>query len=147
MTCFYFLGKHITLNCRRDTMTIFQPIWNSIRICGLRLDYLVDPIEIEFTVSSILQLMICEWVVVYWSLVPCNWVQANNLWSSKWLYENKFKLRRLDLVLRRPNLYMRWLVWAIKWISSNNCWQSLLVQVANLVTLLVSIKVCLLLLL
>jgi hypothetical protein len=107
-TCFYFLGKHITLNCRRDMRTILQPIRNLIQICGWRLDYLMDPIEIMFTISLTLQLRICKWAVVYRSLVPCNRVRANNLWLSRWLYDNKLKLRRSDLVLRWPNLDLRW---------------------------------------
>jgi len=119
-------------------------IQNSIRICGWRLDYLINPIEIRFTVFLTLQLRICKWAVVYRSLVPCNRVRANNLLLSRWLYDNKFKLRRPDLVLRWPNLDLRWPAWWIKWIFSSSCWQPLLVQVVNFIALVVSMKIYLL---
>jgi hypothetical protein len=67
----------------------------------------MDPIEIKFTISPTLRLRICESVVMYRPLVPHNRDRANNLWSSKRIYENKFKLEQLSLVLSRPNLGLR----------------------------------------
>jgi hypothetical protein len=46
-----FFGKHITPSCRRDTRTIFRPIWNY----DWRKDCQVDLIEIGFTISQTLQ--------------------------------------------------------------------------------------------
>jgi hypothetical protein len=68
-------------------------------------------------VSSTLWMRICGWLVVYRPLVPRNQVWANNLWLCKQLYENKLKLRWLELMLRWPNLIPRQLTWGIKWMS------------------------------
>jgi hypothetical protein len=134
---FFFIRKHITPDCRRNIGAILWPIQNSIRIYGWRLDHLVDLIEIKFMVSSTLWMRICGWLVVYRPLVPRNQVWANNLWLCKQLYENKLKLRWLELMLRWPNLIPRQLTWGIKWMSLSNYCQPLGVHVVYLVALLV----------
>jgi len=60
----------------------------------------MDLIEIKFAISPILRLRICESVVMYQPLVPHNRDRANNIWLFKRMYENKFKLKQLNLVLR-----------------------------------------------
>jgi len=137
----YFFRKHIIPCCRRDIRTIIRPIQNSIQICAWRLDHLVDSIKIWFIISLTLQLRIYGHTILYWLLVSCNQVWANNIWSSKWLYENKLKLKRPSLVLRRPNLNLRRPTWGIKLIFSSSCFRSLLVHVVYLVALLVWMKI------
>jgi len=68
----FFFRKHISLNCKRDTRTIFFPIQNSMRIYDWRLDLPVNPIEIGFTISLTIQPKIYKQVVVYGPLVPRN---------------------------------------------------------------------------
>ena len=41
---------------------------------------------------------------MYRLFVPHNRARTPNLWSSRQLYENKLKLRRISLMLRQPNL-------------------------------------------
>jgi hypothetical protein len=95
-------------------------------------------------VSSTLWMRICGWLIVYRPLVPHNQVWANNLWLCKQLYENKLKLKRLELMLRWPNLIPRQLTWGIKWMSLSNYCQPLAVHVVYLVALLVLVmKICL----
>jgi hypothetical protein len=103
----------------------------------------VNSIEIRFMVSQTLWLRIYGRVVVYRPLVPHNRVRASNLQSSKWLYDNKLKLRwpsllliQNDLMLRLPNLgdYM--------W----RCCQTSMVHMVHLVAHSVSTKICLFLL-
>jgi len=141
---FFFFRLYILLDCMKDTNTILWPIWNWMRIYGWRLDCPVDPIEIGFMISQTLQLGICRWTIVYWLLVPHNWLQALNLQSTRHLYVNKFKLKQLgfllrqnDLVLIRPHLcYCTW-----------SCYQTWVVYVVHLVPHPVPIKICIRLLL
>jgi hypothetical protein len=121
---------------------IIRPILQLIWIYGWRLDHLVEWIEIRFTISQILQLRIYGRVIVYWPLVLQNWVQALNLWSSRWLYNYKFKLLQPDLVLRQNDLVLRWpklgdCIWSYcyTWV----------IHVVNPICPLVPMKICLLL--
>ena len=101
MTLFLY-RKHITFDCMRDTI-ILRPIQNLIQIYGQRLDLLVDPIAIKFTVSPTQRPWIYGWVVVSRSLEPHNSNRAINHQSSRRSYENRLKLRLPNLGLRRPN--------------------------------------------
>jgi hypothetical protein len=83
LTDWFFFRKHISLNCKRDTRTIFFPIQNSMRIYDWRLDLPVNPIEIGFTISLTIQPKIYKQVVVYGPLIPRNQLQALNLRSSR----------------------------------------------------------------
>lgn len=121
---------------------IIRPILQLIWIYGWRLDHLVEWIEIRFTISQILQLRIYGRVIVYWPLVLQNWVQALNLWSSRWLYNYKFKLWQPDLVLRQNDLVLRWPK------LGDNIWsycQTWVVHVVHLIRPLVPTKIYLLL--
>jgi len=62
--------------------TILWPIRNSIRICGWRLDRLVNPIKIEFTGSPTLRPRTCGRPVVFQPLGAPNQYRAPNLRSS-----------------------------------------------------------------
>jgi len=65
---------------------IFWPIWNSIRICGWRLDRQVDPIKIGFTGSPTLWPTTCSRPVVFQPLGAPNlrslWPCSNTQLSS-----------------------------------------------------------------
>jgi hypothetical protein len=91
-----------------------------------------------------IQSRICEHSIMYWLLVPRNQVWTPNLWLSKQLYENKLKLKWLDLVLRWPNLGPRQpnLGYCIR-----SCCQTSMVHVVYLVAHLVLMKIRLFLLL
>jgi len=82
MITFFIFRRPIIAGWGRDMGTILWPIQNSIRICGWRLDRLVDPIKIEFTGSPILRPRTCEWPVVFQPLGAPNQYRAPNLRSS-----------------------------------------------------------------
>jgi hypothetical protein len=82
MITFFIFRRPIIIGWRRDTGTIFWPIWNSIRICGWRLDRQVDPIKIGFTGSPTLQPTTCGRLVVFQPLGAPNQYRAPNLRSS-----------------------------------------------------------------
>jgi len=67
--------------------TIIWPIRNSIRICGWRLDRLVDPIKIGFMGSPTLQPRTCRRPVLFQLLGAPSQYRAPNLRSS-WLWGN-----------------------------------------------------------
>jgi hypothetical protein len=79
---FFIFRRPIIIGWGRDMGTIFWPIWNSIRICGWRLDRQVDPIKIGFTGSPTLQLTTCDRPVVFQPLGAPNQYRASNLRSS-----------------------------------------------------------------
>jgi len=83
---FFIFRRPIIIGWTRDTGTIFWPIWNSIRICGWRLDQQVDPIKIGFTGSPTLQPTTCSRPVVFQPLGAPNqrssWPCSNTRLSS-----------------------------------------------------------------
>jgi len=82
MITFFIFKRPIIIGWRRYTGTIFWPIWNSIRICGWRLDCQVDPIKIGFTGSPTLRPTTCGRLVVFQPLGAPNHYRAPNLRSS-----------------------------------------------------------------
>jgi len=79
---FFIFRIPIIAGWGRDMGTILWPIWNSIRICGWRLDRLVDPIKIKFTGSPTLRPRTCGRPVMFQPLGAPNQYQAPNLRSS-----------------------------------------------------------------
>jgi len=67
---------HIIAAWRRDTWTILQPIWISIRICDWRHDRPVGLIEFRCMKSLALQLGTCGRLVVFWPLDARNQFRA-----------------------------------------------------------------------
>jgi len=84
MISFFFLifRRPIIASWGRDMGTILWLIRNSIRICGWRLDRLVDPIKIRFTGSPTLRLRTCGRPIVFQPLGAPNQYRAPNLRSS-----------------------------------------------------------------
>jgi len=82
MITFFIFRRPIIAGWGRDMGTILWPIRNSIRICGWRLDRLVDPIKIGFTSSPTLQSRTCGRPVVFQPLGAPNQYRAPNLRSS-----------------------------------------------------------------
>jgi hypothetical protein len=76
---FFIFRRPIIIGWGRDMGTIFWPIWNSIRICGWRLDRQVDPIKIGFTGSPTLRPTTCGRPVVFQPLRAPNQYRAPNL--------------------------------------------------------------------
>ena len=68
MITFFILMRPIIAGSGRDMRTILWPIRNLIRICGWRLDRLVDPIKIRFTGSPTLRPRTCGRPVVFQQL-------------------------------------------------------------------------------
>ena len=81
MITFFIFRRPIIVGWGRD-MTILWPIQNSIRICGWRLDHLVDPIKIGFTGSPTLRPRTCGRPVVFQPLGAPNQYRAPNLRRS-----------------------------------------------------------------
>jgi hypothetical protein len=82
ITFFYFIFRRpIIAGWGRDIGTILWPIRNLIRICGWRLDHLVDPIKIGFTGSLTLWPRTCGRLVVFQLLGAPNQYRAPNLRS------------------------------------------------------------------
>jgi len=79
MITFFIFRRPIIASWVRDMGTILWPIRNSIRICGWRLDRLVDPIKIGFTGSPILRPRTCGQLVVFQPLGTPNQYRAPNL--------------------------------------------------------------------
>ena len=79
---FFIFRRLIIIGWGRDTGTILWPIRNLIRICGWRLDRLVDPIKIGFTSSPTLRQTTWGWPVVFQPLGASNQYRASNLRSS-----------------------------------------------------------------
>jgi len=83
---FFIFRRPIIIGWGRDTGTIFWPIWNSIQICGWRLDRQVDPIKIRFTGSPTLRPTTCGRPVVFQPLGAPNlrssWPCSNARLSS-----------------------------------------------------------------
>jgi hypothetical protein len=86
MITFFIFRRPIIIGWGRDTGMIFWPIWNSIRICGWRLDRQVDPIKIMFMGSPTLQPTTCGRPVVFQPLGAPNlrssWPCSNTRLSS-----------------------------------------------------------------
>jgi len=82
MITFFIFRRPIIVGWGRDMGTILWPIQNSIRICGWRLDRLVDPIKIRFTGSPTLRPRTCGRTVVFQLLGAPNQYRAPNLRSS-----------------------------------------------------------------
>jgi len=82
MITFFIFRRPIIAGWGRDMGIIFWPIRNSIRICGWRLDRLVDPIKIGFTGSPTLRLRTCGRPIVFQPLGSPNQYRAPNLRSS-----------------------------------------------------------------
>jgi len=82
MITFFIFRKPIIAGWGRDIGTILWPIWNSIRICGWRLDRLVDPIKIRFTGFPTLRPRTYGRPVVFQPLGAPNQYRAPNLRSS-----------------------------------------------------------------
>jgi len=82
MITFFIFRRPIIAGWGRDMGTILWPIRNSIRICGWRLDRLVDPIKIGFTGCPTLWPRTCERPVVFQPLGAPNQYRAPNLRSS-----------------------------------------------------------------
>jgi len=82
ITFFFIFRRPIIIGWGRDMGTIFWPIRNSIRICGWRLDCLVDPIKIGFMGSPTLRPTTCDRPVVFQLLGAPNQYRAPNLRSS-----------------------------------------------------------------
>jgi hypothetical protein len=82
ITFFFIFRRPIIAGWGRDMGTILWPFRNSIRICGWRLDRLVDPIKIGFTGSPTLQPRTCGRPVVFQPLGAPNQYRAPNLRSS-----------------------------------------------------------------
>jgi len=82
MITFSICRRHIIASWGRDIGTILWPIRNSIRICGWRLDRLVDPIRIGFTGSPTQRPRICRQPVVFQPLGAPNQYWTPNLRSS-----------------------------------------------------------------
>jgi len=82
MITFFIFRRPIIADWGRDMGTILWPIWNSIWICGWRLDRLVDSIKIGFTGSPTLRLRTCVQPVVFQPLGAPNYYRAPNLRSS-----------------------------------------------------------------
>jgi len=76
---FFIFRRPIIAGWGRDMGTILWPIWNSIWICGWRLDRLVDPIKIGFMGSPILRPRTCGQLVVFQPLGAPNQYRAPNL--------------------------------------------------------------------
>jgi len=87
MITFFIFRRPIIADWGRDMGAILWPIWNSIRICGWRLDRLVDPKKIGFTGSPTLRPRTCGQPVVFQPLGAPNQYRAPNLRSS-WPYSN-----------------------------------------------------------
>jgi len=82
MITFFIFRRPIIVGWGRDMGTILWPFRNSIRICGWRLDRLVDSIKIRFTGSPTLRPRTCGWPVVFQPLGAPNQYRAPNLRSS-----------------------------------------------------------------
>jgi hypothetical protein len=82
MITFFIFRRPIIAGWGRDMGTILRPIWISIRICGWRLDLLVDPIKIRCTGSPTLRPRTCKRLVVSQSLGAPNQYRVPNLRSS-----------------------------------------------------------------
>jgi len=87
MITFFIFRRPIIAGWGRDMGTILWPFWNSIRICGWRLDRLVDPIKIGFTGSPTLRLRTCGQPVMFQPLEAPNQYWAPNL-KSLWPCSN-----------------------------------------------------------
>jgi len=87
MITFFIFRRPIIAGWGRDMGTIIWPIRNSIRICGWRLDRLVDPIKIRFTGSPTLRPRTCGRPVVFQPLGTPNQYRAPNL-RSLWPCSN-----------------------------------------------------------
>jgi hypothetical protein len=87
MITFFTFRRPIIAGWGRYMGMILWPIRNSIRICGWRLDRLVDPIKIGFTGSPTLRPRTCGWPIVFQPLGAPNQYRAPNLRSS-WPYSN-----------------------------------------------------------
>ena len=79
---FFIFRRPIIAGWGRDMGTILWPIRNSIRICGWKLDRLVDPIKIGFTSSLTLRPRTCGRPVVFQLLGAPNQYRAPNLRNS-----------------------------------------------------------------
>jgi hypothetical protein len=82
MITFFIFRRPIIIGWGRDTGTILWPIRNSMRICGWRLDRLVDLIKIGLTGSPTLRPTTCGRHVVFQPLGAPNQYRALNLRSS-----------------------------------------------------------------
>jgi len=82
MITFFIFRRPIIAGWGRDMGTILWPIRNLIRICGWRLDRLVDPIKIRFTGSPTLRPRTWGRPVVFQLLGAPNQYRAPNLRSS-----------------------------------------------------------------
>jgi len=78
----FFSRIYITL-VEGNIMTTLQPIQISIRIYGWRQNCLVDPIEIRYMISLILQSRACGRLRMFQSLDTCNRFQALKFRSSR----------------------------------------------------------------
>jgi len=79
---FFIFRRPIIAGWGRDMGTILWPFQNSIRICGWRLDRLVDPIKIGFMGSPTLRPRTCGRPLVFQPLGAPNQYRAPNLRSS-----------------------------------------------------------------
>jgi len=93
MITFFIFRRPIIVGWGRD-MTILWPIQNSIRICGWRLDHLVDPIKIGFTGSPTLRPRTCGRPVVFQPLGAPNQYRAPNLRRSVALQQHTTQLTK-----------------------------------------------------
>jgi len=82
MITFFIFRRPIIAGWGKYMGTILWPIRNSIRICGWRLDRLVDPIKIGLTGSPTLRPRTCGRPVVFQPLGAPNQYRAPNLRSS-----------------------------------------------------------------
>jgi len=87
MITFFIFKRPIIAGWGRDMEMILRPIRISIRICGWRLDRLVDLIKIGYTGSSTLRPRTCGRPVVSQPLGAPNQYRAPNLRSS-WPWSN-----------------------------------------------------------
>jgi hypothetical protein len=79
-----FFRIHITSSWRRDMVTIFWPIWISIRICGWRQDCPMDPIKIRCMICLTLQFSSYGWPIIFQQLDARNRFWAFKLQSLRW---------------------------------------------------------------
>jgi len=82
ITFYFYFQETYNSSWGRDMRTILWHIRNLIRICGWRLDRLMDPIKIGFTGSPTLRPRTCGRPVVFQPLRAPNQYQAPNLRSS-----------------------------------------------------------------
>jgi len=82
MITFFIFRRPIIAGWGRDMGTILWPFRNSIRICGWRLDRLVDPIKIGFMGFPTLWPRTCGRPLVFQPLGAPNQYRAPNLRSS-----------------------------------------------------------------